>query len=79
MFGWHHRLEGHEFEEVPEVGDGQGNLESCSPWNHKELDTTELLRTLGLRDSIPGDPERTVCREMGRWEGGGGVRLYRSL
>ena len=36
-------LDGHEFEQAPGVGDGQGNLECCSPWGHKELDTTEQL------------------------------------
>ena len=40
--GWHHRLDGHEFEYAPVVGDGQGSLVSCRPWGHKELDTTEL-------------------------------------
>ena len=43
MVGWHHWLNGCEFEQVPGVGDGQGSLVSCSPWGHKELDTTEWL------------------------------------
>ena len=43
MVGWHHRFNGHEFEQAPEVGDGQGSLACCSPWGHKELDTTERL------------------------------------
>ena len=43
MIGWHHRLNGHEFEQTPGDGDGQGNLVGCSPWRHKELDTTERL------------------------------------
>ena len=43
MFGWHHRLDGHEFEQAPEVGDGQGSLVCCSSWGHKESDTTERL------------------------------------
>ena len=38
-----HGLNGHEFEQAPGVGDGQGSLECCSPWGHKELDTTERL------------------------------------
>ena len=42
MVGWHHRLDGHEFEYAPRVGDGQGSLACCSPWGHKESDTTEL-------------------------------------
>ena len=41
MVGWHHRLDGHEFEQVPGVGDGQGILACCSSWGHKESDTTE--------------------------------------
>ena len=32
MVGWHHHLDGHEFEQAPGVGDGQGRLECCSPW-----------------------------------------------
>ena len=40
MAGWHHRLNGHEFEQVPRVGSGQGSLACCSPWGHKELDPT---------------------------------------
>ena len=43
MVGWHHRVYGHEFEQVPGVGDEQGNLARCSPWGHKESDTTERL------------------------------------
>ena len=43
MVGWHRRLNGHEFEQTPGVGDGQGSLVSCSPWVHKELDTIEQL------------------------------------
>ena len=39
--GWHHQLDGHEFEKAPGVGDGQGSLACCSPWRCKELDTTE--------------------------------------
>ena len=42
MVGWHHRLEGHEFEQAPGVGDGQGGLACCCPWGCKELDVTEL-------------------------------------
>ena len=42
--GWiHHWLKGCEFEQTPRVGDGQGSLECCNPWGHKELDTTERL------------------------------------
>ena len=43
MAGWHHWLNGHEFEQAPEIGDGQGSLACCSAWGRKELDTTEWL------------------------------------
>ena len=43
MIGWHHRLDGHAFEQAPGFGDGQGSLECYSPWGHKEPDTTEQL------------------------------------
>ena len=43
MAGWHHRLDGHEFEWTLGVGDGQGSLVCCSSWDHKELDVTEWL------------------------------------
>ena len=43
MAGWHHRLNGREFEWTLRVGDGQGGLACCSSWGHKELDTTEQL------------------------------------
>ena len=43
MVGWHHRLNGHELEQTPGVGDGQGGLAYCSPWVCKEVDTTEQL------------------------------------
>ena len=44
MFGWHHRLDGHEFEQALRVGDGQGSMVCCSLWHHKESDTTEWLK-----------------------------------
>ena len=43
MVGWHHRPNGHEFEQAPKVGDEQGGLACCSPWGRKESDTTERL------------------------------------
>ena len=43
MVGWHHQLNGHEFEQAPGDGEGQGILACCSPWGHKESDTTEQL------------------------------------
>ena len=41
MVGWHHRLDGHEFESTLGAGDGQGSLECCIPWSCKESDATE--------------------------------------
>ena len=46
MIGWHHRLNGHEFEQAPGVGDGQQSLACCSSWGHQESDTTERLNWL---------------------------------
>ena len=43
MMGWHHQLNGHECEQVPGVGAGQGSLVCCSPWGFKESDMTERL------------------------------------
>ena len=41
MIGWHQQLDGHEFEQTLEVGDGQGSLACCTSWGHKESDMTE--------------------------------------
>ena len=43
VVGWHHRFDGHESEQALGAGDGQGGLACCSPWGHKESDTTEWL------------------------------------
>ena len=52
MVGWHHRLNRHEFEWTPGVGDGQGGLVCCNSWGHKELDTTEQLNWTELNTSV---------------------------
>ena len=49
MVGWHHRPNGHEFEQAPGVGDGQGNLVCCSPRGFKESDTTERRSWIEFR------------------------------
>ena len=41
MVGWHNQLDGHEFKQILEVGNGQGGLACCSMWSYKELDMTE--------------------------------------
>ena len=45
MVGWHHRLNGHEFEHTPGDSEGQGSLACCSSWGHKESDMTEEWTT----------------------------------
>ena len=63
MVGWHHWLNGHEFEQAPGVGDGQGRLVCCSPQDGEESDTTERLNNnneywssqiaWGCKDGVP--------------------------
>ena len=57
MVGWHHRLEGHEFEQAPGVGEGQGSLACCSPWGRQES-VTQLCLILcdPMGYSMPGFP-----------------------
>ena len=43
MAGWHHQLDGHEFEQALGVSDEHGSLVCCDSWDHKELDMTEQL------------------------------------
>ena len=52
MAGWHHWLDGHEFEWTPGVGDGQGGLVFCNLWGSKELDTTERLNWNELKTKV---------------------------
>ena len=49
MAGWHHRIDGHEFELTPGVGDGQGALACCDSWGRKESDMTEQLNWTELK------------------------------
>ena len=56
MVGWHHWLDGHEFEQAPGVGDGQGSLVCYNPCGHKESDTTKLLNWTEL-----------ICLETTSW------------
>ena len=46
MVGWHHQVNGHEFEQALGVGDGQGSLACCTSRSHKKSDTTERLNRL---------------------------------
>ena len=59
MTGWHHRLNGDEFQQIPGDGEGQGSLACCSALGHKELDATEQLnsnnlRLLSTQQKLPG-------------------------
>ena len=51
MGGWHHRLDGHEFQQTLGDGEGQGGLVCCSPWCRKELDTTKQLNNKIAKNS----------------------------
>ena len=48
MVGWHHRLNGHEFEQVLGDDEGQGSLKCCTPWGHKESEMNERLNNNNL-------------------------------
>ena len=43
MVGWHHQINGHEFEQTPGDGEGQGSLACCSPWGGNEVGMTKRL------------------------------------
>ena len=69
MVAWHHWLDGHEFEQAPGVGDGQGSLACCGSWDRKESDVTEWLNNRQLNVSFwwlhGGNGTRTWCKEQG--------------
>ena len=62
MVGWHHRLNGHEFEQIPVDGEGQESLACCSLWGYKELDMTQQMNNMRKK----GNPD--ICDKMdGPW------------
>ena len=65
MVGWHHQLNGHESEQAPGVGDGQGGLACCSPQGRKESDTTERLNKNPRPVSSPRGPWLTTLLNSG--------------
>ena len=52
MLGWHHQLNGHEFEQIPGDSKGQGSLVGCSPWGRKESDTIGQLNSNKYKQQI---------------------------
>ena len=62
----HHRLNGHEFEQAPEAGDGQGGLVCCSPLGRKELDMTEGLNWQLLQGFPGGSDGKRICLQCER-------------
>ena len=60
MVGWHHRLNGHEFEQTLGDSEGHGGLVCCSLWGHKELDMTEQLND---EDDSCGSPKSSLPSE----------------
>ena len=67
MVGWHHRLNGHEFEQAPGDGEGQGSLVCCSPWGFKELDTTERLNNNSYVHYIHRYVKQNAETHEGQW------------
>ena len=63
MVGWHHQLNGHEFEQDPRVGNGEGSPACCSPCGRKESDPTEQLNLTELKNSC-----LYICISEGRVE-----------
>jgi len=79
MVGRHHRLDGQEFEQAPGVGDGQGSLVYCSPWGHKESDTTERLHfhfSLSCIGEGNDNPLQCSCLENPRDGGAWWAAVY---
>ena len=74
MAGWHHRVDGHEFEWTPEVGDGQGGLACCDSWGRKESDTTEWLNwtdtSITSLLNLPPFPHSTLLGQVTECQAG---------
>ena len=62
MVGWHPQHNGHEFEQALGIGDGEGGLECCSPWGHKESDMTEWLNWSENKKVLGTLGKRTILK-----------------
>ena len=60
MVEWHHQFNGHEFEQTPGVGNGQGGLVFCSPWCCKESNTSEQLHWIELNYKVHGNLQARI-------------------
>ena len=72
MVGWHHRFNGHEFEQTLGDSEGQGSLACCSPWGRKSSDTTQQLNDMCQlvtdeenRNTMTGVEERRFTPDLG--------------
>ena len=59
MVGWHHQLNGHEFEQTPGDSDEQGSLVYCDPWGHKESDTIQQLNNNNKTQKLLANRQRS--------------------
>ena len=79
MVGWHHHLDGYEFEQALQVGDGQGSLVCGRPWGHKESDRTERLHfhfSFSCIGEGNGNPLQCSCLENPRVRGALWAAVY---
>ena len=67
VVGWHHRLNGHEFEQTPGVGDGLEGLVCCGSWGHQELDATERLKWTELNSILESFVDYKGYSNSSKW------------
>ena len=77
MAGWHHRLNGHEFEQAPGDDEGRGGLVCCGPWGCRESDTTERLNN--SNKLCEAAPDRNTGRRFTNILANGGIRKKRKM
>ena len=83
MVRWHLRLNGHEYEQTLGDGDRQGILACCSPWGHKELDTTDRvdynnnIKSFTQKCDLKGRLQLGVDILLNKWQGVGDKGIFR--